>query len=498
MTVEEQKSAGLTGKVAAGAAWIVAARLVMRSLGFINTIILARLLAPADFGVVAIATAAMQLLQGVTDFGVSQAVIKFRSSGRAALDPLFTLSAIRGVVIAAFLFAIAGPAAQFYDDPRVFWVFAGISLYPLILGFLNPAFYEFERDLKLSKEFISNSINKLISVAVSIAVAVIFKNYWAIILGLSAGALVQLLLSYVLRPYLPRFTLRGVGDVLGFSGWLFGVSIVTALNNKLDMFIVARAVTPAETGLYSVGGQFAELPTTEIAAPIARAVYPGLSALQDQPQRMAPAFLKGVEALAVTCLPAAFGLTFVARDAVPLLLGDQWREAIPVVQFAGPVLGFQCIFIATYYYALALGRARLIFMREVLYFVLRLPPFAWAVFAHGLMGAIVAGGLLGFIRVGLNLAVYAQASGRPFWEPLWRARRPIGAVAAMSLYFLLLRPQFDLPDSQPLIRLAADIIAGGAVYCAALLGLWRAEGGPDGVESLLVRTLRRIRRKSPA
>lgn len=200
---------------------------------------------------------------------------------------------------------------------------------------------------------------------------------------------------------------------MSFSGWLFGVSVVTALNNKLDMFIVARAVTPAETGLYSVGGQFAELPTSEIAAPIARAVYPGLSALQGELARVASAYLKGVEALAFASLPAAFGLTFVARDAVPLLLGEQWRGAIPVVQFAGPVLGFQCMFIATYYYALALGRARLIFFREVLYFALRLPPFAWAVFTYGLMGAVAAGAVLGFIRVGLNLAVYHQASGRP-------------------------------------------------------------------------------------
>lgn len=98
------------------------------------------------------------------------------------------MSALRGVLISAFLVGVAPLAAQFYGDPRVFWVFAGIALYPLITGFLNPAFYEFERDLELSKEFISNSINKLISVAVSIAIAVIFRNYWAIILGLAAEA----------------------------------------------------------------------------------------------------------------------------------------------------------------------------------------------------------------------------------------------------------------------------------------------------------------------
>ena len=432
---EAQPGPNLARKVATSALWIVAARLVMRSLGFINTIILARLLAPEDFGIIAIATAAMQLLQGVTDFGVSQAVIKFRQTGRDALDPLFTLSAARGILIAAVLVAAAPLAAQFYEDPRVFWVFAGISIYPLLTGFINPAFYEFERDLQLSKEFISGSVNKLASVVVSIAIAVMFRTYWAIILGLAAGGLVQLILSYTLRPYAPRLTLAGAKEVLSFSGWLFGVSIITALNNKLDMFVVARAMTPAETGLYSVGCQFAELPTSEIAVPIARAVYPGLSALQGDHDRVTSAYLRGVEALAAIALPAAFGLSFVARDAVPLLLGSQWLETIPIVQLVTPALGFQAMFLATYYYALALGKARLVFFRELAYFVLRFPPFTYAAFVYGLKGAVYAAAAMGFIRVALNLLVYAQASGRRFWEPFWRARRAIAATGAMVAYF---------------------------------------------------------------
>lgn len=493
--IMSEGGANLTHRVAKSALWIVGARFVMRALGFVNTIVLARLLTPDAFGVVAIATAGMQLLQGFTDFGVSQAVIKFRTTGREALDPLFTLSAARGVVITIMLVAAAPLAAQFYDDERVFWVFAGIAAYPFLTGFSNPAFHEYERDLELSKEFWLNAVNKLISVATSIAIAVTFRNYWAIIGGLAAAGAVQLILSYAMRPYLPRFTFKGAREVLSFSGWLFGVSAITALNNKIDMFVAARVMTPTEVGLYSVGGQFAELPTSEIAAPIARAVYPGLSVLQGEPDRVTAAYLKGVEAMSVIAFPAAFGLSFVARDATPLLLGPQWIDAIQVVQLVTPVLGFQAAFLATYYYALALGKARLVFFRELIYFVLRFPIFLWACLSYGFMGAIYASAGMGFIRVALGLLVYRQASGRRAYEPLLKAGRAMLATAVMCAYFLFVRPLIDLPDSVPLLRLAIDVAAGAAVYALALLGIWRASGGPEGVEAQLwsaaQRTLRR-------
>jgi PST family polysaccharide transporter len=488
--------AGLGGRVARSAAWIVSARFVMRAFGFINTIVLARLLAPDDFGVVAVATAAMQLLQGLTDFGLSQAVIKFRDGGRSALNALFSLAAARGVAIAALLLAIAPAAADFYDDPRIFWVFSGVALYPLLTGFINPAFYEFERDMELSREFISSALNKLVGVLVSIAVAVAFRSYWAIILGLAASGAVQLVLSYVMRPYLPRFTFAGARELYSFSGALFGVSVITALNNKLDTFIVARALGPAETGQYSVGCQIAELPTSEVAEPLARALYPGLSALQGAPQRVSEAYLRGVEALAALALPASFGFAFIAADVTPLLLGEQWSPMIPLVQLVTPMLGFQAMFLATYYYALALGRANLIVWRELIYFILRFPIFAYVVFAYGFTGVIYASAGLGFIRVALNIWVWRRASGRPILEPFRRAWRSLGSVAAMSSYFLLVRPEIEALAQAPApMRLGADIAAGALVYALTHGLLWRAAGAPAGVESALADTAARLLRR---
>ncbi|WP_428407792.1 lipopolysaccharide biosynthesis protein [Hyphococcus sp.] len=477
------ENASLTARVARGAAWIFGAGVAARLLGAINTIIVARLLVPDDIGIVATATVAMQLLQGISDIGVSQAVVKFRDADRDDLDTLFTLSVLRGLLIGALLFAGAPLAAEFYGDPRFFWAFSAVALFPVLTGFLNPRFYEFERDLKFSREFIVTILNRIAGVAVSLSIAIMFRTYWAIIAGMLASAIVQLSLSYLLRPHAPRFTFRSLRKVFGFSGWLAGVSFMAALNNKLDVPILTRLAGAGGAGVYFMGLQLSEMAAGQIAAPLTRAIYPGLSELQEEPQRMRAGFLKGVEALGAFAMPAAFGLALTAPDLTLVLLGEKWDAAVPAIEFLAPVIGLQSLFFATQAYAVALGLTRLVFFRELIFFLVRMPVFLWAALAHGLPGAILAAAGMGLFHVVLNLALYARASGGPFWEPVFAARRPLGAVAVMAIWFVLVHPTIFVLDSLPApLRLCADIAAGAALYGAALFALWRLEGGPDGIE----------------
>jgi len=487
---------GLTGRVARGAAWIMGGGLFARFLGAINTIIVARLLVPEDIGLVAVATVSMQLLQGFSDIGVSQAVVKFRDADRADLDTLFTLSALRGLGIGLVLAAAAPVMAAIYDDPRMIGVFLGIAVFPVISGLINPRFFEFERDLNFSRDFISTVLNKLAGVIVSVTVAVIFRTYWAIILGLITGGAVQLVLSYAMRPFGPRISFKSLKKVFGFSGWLAGVSFLAALNNKLDVPILARLVGGGGAGSFFMGLQLSEIVTGQVALPLTRAIYPGLSTLQDDPDRMRRAYLRGVGALGAFAMPAAFGFAFVADDLVFLLLGEKWLSAAMVIGILAPVIGLQSLFYATQSYAMALGLTRLIFFRELIFLVIRLPVFIWATIAHGLAGAVWAAAGLGLFHVVLNLALYTRASGRAFWQPLMSARRSLTAVAAMALYFLFLRPLLIGPgDLTPVIRLAADIAAGAGAYVGAHGAMWFAEGRPDGVERDIAEELKRQARR---
>lgn len=492
----------LTLRVARGAGWIVGGRAATGLLGFVNTIILARLLAPDDFGIVAIGLTAMQILTNLSDIGVSQAVIRFRDASRDDLDTLFTLSAIRGLLIALLLAAAAPAAASFYGDLRAGWVFVGVAAFPLLTGFVNPKFYEFERLLDYSKDFLASLLNKIAGVIVSIAVAVAFRSYWAIVLGLAMNGLVQLVLSYAMRPYRPRFSLASLRRILGFSGWLTGVGLMGALNNKLDPLILARAIGIGGAGHYFMGLQLAELPTRELAFPAARAIFPGLSELQGDRARARLAFLAGVEAMAAAAMPAAIGFALVARDLVPFLLGDKWAAAVPVIEIITPIMGVQMPLIATQYYAMALGETRRVFWREAAFFLIRTPVFVWASFAFGLIGAASAVAVCGLAHIALNLALYRRVSGGRATDPVRRARRSIVAVAVMALTLLALRAAGVGEAATPVLKVAGEVLLGAGVYFAAHFALWRGEGAPDGVERLVLSLVAPViagpRRRRPA
>ena len=477
----------LTGRVMRGAVWIIGGRFFVRALGLINTLVLARLLVPEDFGLVAIGVTVMQLLQNITDIGVSRTVVKFRNAGRAQYDTLFTISLIRGLAVSAIMLIAAMFADNFYNDPRVTVIFLGIAVVPLVHALMNPRFFEFERELDFSKQFMLEAADKLIGVAVSITIAIVFRTYWAIILGLVTGAFAQLVMSWLLRPYRPRLSFSAIGEIGGFAGWLAGLSFVAALNNKLDVLFLGKFVSPADVGAFFVGGSVASLPSGEIAIPMARAIYPGLSELQGDSAAMRSAYLRAAEALALIAMPASFGVAFIAHDLVALLLGPGWERAALMLQYFSPAAGLGVIFYATNAYALAMGRARLLFFREVLVFFIRMPIFIIAVVLYGLLGAAVACAIGLLVIAALNAGLYARLSGGAPFEPIWRARRSLAGVAVMAVYFLLVRQDLSALVNMPLaVRLCADAIAGGGLYCVTVYGLWRAEGAPNSIERLLI------------
>jgi len=494
--MSDEAAPSLSSRVARGTALIIFARFIIRSLGFINTLVLARLLAPEDFGIVAIGVTVMQLLQNISEIGVSQTIIRYRNAGRRQIDTLFTLSAIKGIAVMALMLLAAPLLGVFYDDPRIFWVFTGMSIVPLFHALNNPRFFEFERDMDYTKDMIATGLNKLVGVAVAITIALIFKTYWAIILGMVAGSFVQLVISYLARPYLPRPTLTAFRELIGFTGWLTGVSFVAALNNKLDVLILGRLLGAAPTGVFYVGAQLAAMPSSEVASPISRALYPGMSQLQSEPERMNHAFLRGVEALGAIAMPASLGCAFVAHDIVMLLLGEKWVDVIPVVQAFAPVIALMSIFAAIEGYAMALGRTKLIFYRALIFFAVRAPLFIWATLEYGLNGAIGAIAVTGIFNVMLNLALYQRVSGQPFWQPLWRVRRSFAGCVAIAAYFFFIRPYAPFIEAAPLIiRLLTDITISATLYGATHLGLWLTAGRPNGIETTMIELAGEVKNK---
>lgn len=483
----------VSARVFKGAIWVAGGNIGIRLIGFANTLIVARLLAPDDFGVVAIGVTLTQLIQNFSDIGVSRAVIRFDQAGRREFDTLFTLSFLRGVLVSAVILILSVFASGMFGDPRVGPIFAAMALYAFIQCLYNPKFYEFEREISFRQETMVMAVEKVVMVVVSVAIAYFFRSFWAIVSSLIVGAVIRLGMTYAMRPYLPRFGLAAVGTLISFTGWLTALGAVVALNNKLSPLIVGKLLGPTLTGLFTVGSTVAYLPGSDIADPAARALFPGLASLKNDSGKMRDALLFGVAALSTVAIPLSIAFALMADDLVLLLLGPQWGDAALVVQVYAPTVGITCVFAVVTDYAVAQGKAKQAFVRELAYLILQLPVFIWATAFYGYIGAVWASAFCGLLHAGSNAWLYTSLTKKGVLDLFKAVSRPLAAAFMMVVGVTVFQRSGLTNSCAVLIRLAAEGAVAAAVLCSSIYGLWAIAGKPYGPETKIAQLLHRGR-----
>ena len=192
-------------KMAKGAAWMVLFKIFERSIGLVSTIILARLLVPADYGLVALAMAIISVLEVLGAFSFDVILIQKQQADRSQYDTAWTFNVIVGVVSAIALAFLARPVAVFYADSRLEWIIYALALAPLASGFDNIGVVAFRKNMEFHKEFKFLVAKKIVAFAVTLAVALLFRNYWALIVGTITSRFAGVALSYISQSYRPRF-----------------------------------------------------------------------------------------------------------------------------------------------------------------------------------------------------------------------------------------------------------------------------------------------------
>ena len=474
----------------AGAGWLFGHRWIDRLLDFAAIVVLARLLAPEDFGLVAIAASVATIIEGLSAFDVNKALIQARDESRELYDSAWTLSVVRGVLSALCMLLVI----PFLSDSRLAAVLGALSLSPVLNGFANPRFIMFERELVYSRLAALTLGAKVVSVSITLVIAVLYRSYWSLVIGILAGALTSMALSYVLRPFRPRFSLARAADIFGFSGWLTLSSIVTTLSMETDKIIVGRFLGVADTGLYYMTQRVGVLPTRELISPLQRILFPSFSELVGDRPRFRRLVAESINVLASLSLPAGFGFALVANDFVPRVLGDQWIAIVPLLTILTPYLGIRATLSMTLPCVLALSRTRLLFWVSFAYALVHLPAFIAGTYLFGLSGAIWSIVLAGILYSYLNAWMLKRTLDISIGEILTQLRRPLLAasmmvVAVLGLDALSPWELFSLSGSWP--SLILKITAGALVYSSVLYGSWRLEGRPAGLERRLQQILRR-------
>src|SRR5690606_13183309 len=283
----ERATMSLGKDVARSAGWMLAIRMSARVIGLASTLILARLLVPADFGLIAMGTSILAALEAATAVGLEWAIIQKQTQQRVHLDSAWTLNILIGALKATLLLSLIPVGVAIYHEPRVANIMMVLAGTALVGGFRNIGTVLHEQALRFKRIFLLGLITRLCAFVVTVALAFQWQSYWALLAGMATRTLADVSLSYVLFTYRPRLTLSHARDFFYFSKWVACNSVRFFIQPRGTDFILGNRAGPAALGAYNLAYEISSLPTTELTHPIMRAVYPGYSRLQGDKGRLA-------------------------------------------------------------------------------------------------------------------------------------------------------------------------------------------------------------------
>ena len=480
-------------KVAVGAVWMVGLKLIERGIGFISTLILARLLLPADFGLVAMAMAVMAFIEIAGQFGFDLALIRDREAGRAEYDSAWTLQLGYAVFSAFVLALLAIPSAAFFNEPRLMPVIFILAAIALVQGFENIGVVDFRKDFRFGSDFRLMLLKKLIAFAITIGLAFTFRSYWALLGGIAASRISGVVLSFWLHPYRPRLNVSQIRSLLRFSRWIVLSRIIEYVSDRGPDFMLGRYLDASGLGLYRVSREVATLPTTELLFPIMRAVFPGYAAVAHDRAELSRSFLMVQGVIVLLTLPAAAAIVMLADPIVRLLLGPNWLAAIPLIQILG-LYGALTVFQATNvsifhvlgvpHQAAVLKAAEVAILLPLMFGVLwwggGLQAAAWCVFLS--QALVIPPGMVLIARL---IGVGFRDRARVVWRPL------VGAGLMVAVVYGVMRATGSAADAVTAgLQLALAVPAAALCFVGAVFMLWRGAGMPDGPERRVVDMLR--------
>jgi lipopolysaccharide exporter len=485
--------------MASGAIWMVLFKLTERSLGLISTLILARLLGPSDFGIVAMAMSFIAMAELLTAFSFDIAIIQNREATEAHYNTAWTCNVLLNLCVTLLMLSLATPIAAFYSKPEVVWVVCALAFGPLLNGLENIGVVAFRKDLDFKREFRFQVSRKLIGFMIVVPLAFVLRSYWALVVGMLVSKAGGTIISYRMHAFRPRPTLSKVRDLVHFSKWLLFNGVVGFLKERSSDFFIGRLHGPAALGSYSVGMELAHLPTTEIGAPINRALLPGFARIDDNLE-VARAYASAVGVLAVLALPAAALIFVLAPFLVPALLGAKWLAAVPVMQvlaFNGVLLLFHASISAVlvgrgFPMRVGVANATYVVVQLVLLFVFSMHSgVVGAAYAVLLTSALCTPIYLYQVRHCLRISpvLFVKA-----------VIRPLAACAGTTLLLRWLLPAVDSTVStlDAIPWLLGGAAAGVAAYAALLWCLWSLAGRPAGAEQSVIDRARLFLRERSA
>ena len=298
----------------------------------LRLLLLAQLLAPDAFGLVAVAMVAIGVIARITDLGMVPALVQRESAVAEEYDAAWTVGLLRALTIALVLAAFALPVARIFGEPSAAPVIQALAWRPVIEAAASIGIVRLTRQM----EFRRLAMIAVPAAVVDLAVAVVTARQlgvWALVAGALAGSGTTLLLSYLLAPHRPRlrFRFETIRPLIRYGRWVMATGIVALVGSSLSQIAISRIEGVAALGLYFLAWRVAFLPIDAMSAVISSVAFPMFARIRDDTRKTAATFRTLLTGESAVLLPG-YALVFVLAPALEVVLGERWAGTAPIIR----------------------------------------------------------------------------------------------------------------------------------------------------------------------
>ncbi len=461
----------LLHRTLAGFGWRGATQSLTQAFQFGVSILLAHLLGPHEFGLVAMVWVLTGFASVLVDMGLGAAIIQRQELSQGHLSSAFWINvAIASILTGAFV-AAAPLVAGFYDEPRLRLLTVALSFNFVLTALSAVQLSLLDRSLDFRRKFWIEMAAAVSSGAVAVFLAVFGAGVWSIVAQSLVAGIARFGASWRLSDWRPAWSLeRRASEELLRYGWkLAGSWTISYWGRNIDRLLLGRLLGTAPLGVYSAAFRLIALPLDLTTDVINNVMFPALSSIQEDRKTIAAVYLRSTRMIALVTFPMMIGFAALAEPAVLLVLGERWRASIGVIQLLAFSGMAQSVYNTASWLFMSQGRTTLI---------LRLGVYTAAV--------RVAGAAIG-VRwgvIGVALA-YVVGSLVFLWYPVWRSagsligirysrlmrniEGPFLCAAGMGAVVVLL-DRWLSAHAAPALRVAAGMIVGTGVYASLVQG----------------------------
>jgi O-antigen/teichoic acid export membrane protein len=340
---------------------LVGSRLLQRCLGFVSLLILARLLTPADFGLIALVSIIVYFFDILSSVGSEQYIVQKQSVNEDDLNTAWTIDVGMKSGLWLILMLSAPALSEFFGRGELEGALQLGGTVLIVNAVRNPGLFLLKQALQYRQIFWLSLLQRLVTFCVVIGIAWVERSYWSIIIGDIVASVVFTVGSYAISPHRPRPCTKCWHEQWFFSGWMLARGLVGYLRSQLDTLFVSKLFAPAQLGQYYLARDVAMLPVHNVLLPAMEPLVAVFRQSRAEPERLQHHLSISLYLISVVVIPTVSFIAVHADTIVALMLGPQWKEA-------GPILGAMSLLLFYYPYLavyermlIALAKVRLLF-----------------------------------------------------------------------------------------------------------------------------------------